>query len=214
MAGTDVQTGKSDTNIQHDHSYYGNSCSTEERGGLDPEHKMSPTSCSTRVISSATSSSDPQNIGVYYNYQAATSGSGASAKTDNMIVPDSSCPLGWQMPYDGTGGDYYNKSKSWKYLNSSYPSSVTRKDYPISIILSGHFNWDGSGGAGPGLYWLEVNAYIWSQTVFSSGNAYWTDISTPATSIGSNKPGKTNGPVVRCVWVFTSFHRRHGGRNT
>ena len=206
VAGTDVSVYR-DGNINHDHTYFGNSCSIAERGGADSEHKMSQTSCSTRIISTTQSGSDPQYIGVYYNYFAATTGSGGTTlSTDNTNAPDSFCPLGWQLPYSGTGGDYYDKSKSWNYLNSAYPSTHRRKNYPISLIFSGHFNWD-NGSAGTGLFWLEVNGYIWSSTIYSVNQAYWADINGGAFDILVNKPGKTNGPTLRCVKFLVSFSR-------
>ena len=122
----------------HDHTYFGNGCpnSTTEGG--------STKACSTKLVQ--TMDGETQEIGSIYNFQAATSGSGSALEEDNTNSPDTFCPLGWQLPYSGTGGDYYNQSRSWKYLLDSYGINTAtlanaRKilSYPISHIASGYY---------------------------------------------------------------------------
>ena len=116
MEGTDVQTGNIDENVNHDRTYYGNGCTPSEYPqGSDG----SPRACSSRIATTA--DNENQKNGTYYKYIAATSGSGGDSTTVKYsVVPDTFCPLGWQLPYGGTGGDYYDKSKSFVFLLSSY----------------------------------------------------------------------------------------------
>ena len=137
MAGTDID-GHIDGNIAHDHSYYGNGHSAPQGGG------GSAIAGTTRIVK--TYDNENQKNGTYYTYQAVTSGSGGSTYAkDNTNVPDSFCPLGWQLPYGGTDGDYYVQSRSWNNLMTTYNygNNVTGQNsagsYPLSIILAGYF---------------------------------------------------------------------------
>ena len=148
MAGTDIEQYK-DSTMEHNHTYYGNGCSGTQGSG---------TSCSTGIIQ--TFDNEDQKMGAFYNYQASTSDTGASIATKNMSVPDTFCPLGWQLPYSGTGGDYYDMSKTWKGLFDiyGYTDSTARKvqSYPLSYVLSGYISYpDGLlyFFTGTGLYW-------------------------------------------------------------
>ena len=174
-----------------DHTYYGNGCS----GG-----DGSATPCSTRIIQTA--DSENQKNGTYYHFQAATSGSGGAITTDNTNSSDTFCPLGWQLPYSGTGGDYYDKSKSWNYLFTTYgvafdagtTADATKiKSYPFSYVYSGNYNWITGR-----LYNQSGNGGYWSSTVFSSTNAYylytWSSGVRPTSSYI-----KALGFTLRCV---------------
>ena len=146
----------------NDHTYYGNGCPND--WGADGEGG-SKTPCATRIVQ--TSDSENQKIGTYYHMQAASSGSGYDWQTEGSPFPDTFCPLGWQLPYDGTGGDYYNKSRLWQYLVNTYsitadPTGANKlMSYPFSYILSGHF-WFEPGllyrQGNRGLYWSSIRA--------------------------------------------------------
>ena len=177
-----------DNNATHDHTYYGNGCS----GG-----DGSATPCSTRIIQTA--DSENQENGTYFSFQAATSGFGGTIETENTNSSDTFCPLGWQLPYSGTGGDYYNKSKSWNYLFNKYSivddeTSATKvKSYPFSYVYSGYYNWN------TGRLYVQSNAgNYWSSTVVSSPVAYllhtWSSVVRPA-----NTYNKVGGLDIRCV---------------
>ena len=190
VEGTNIE--QIDTNHSHDHTYYGNGCSKDWASG------GSEKSCETKIAE--TTDGESQYIGVYYHFEAASSGSGASVSTDNTNVPDSFCPLGWQLPYGGTGGDYYNKSKSWMYLFNSYsdldfPSDkrLTRK-YPISHIGSGDYYW-----ANGRLF------YMWKDSTWGGSIMLWTQTNRTAnvvytlnnTNLNVYDP-KNFGYSVRC----------------
>ena len=191
-----------DGNVEQDHSYYGNGCEA---------HEYSP--CSTRFAETA--DGETQKNGTLLNFQAATSGSGGTTTTPNANAPDTFCPLGWQLPYSGTGGDYYDKSRSWMYLLTVYSigfdpgtsADATKvKSYPFSNIPSGSFHW-----ASGELYALGTNFYYWSPTVVLDNRGY-TQTVRPGNIVITETSDKQFGSPIRCV-DYLSLHRRHGGGN-
>ena len=207
-----------DTNVAHDHTYIGNGCNnpwgTDGDGG-------SKTPCPAnnaggRIVKTA--DNENQKNGTYYNFQAGTDGTGGAITEQYSNVPDTFCPLGWQLPYSGTGGDYYNKSRSLRKIFDTYSityddggaAQATRiKSYPFSYVHSGLYSWL-SGR----LYLQSIGGYYWSSTVVSSTSAYnldtWSSGIRPA-----NTNNKTDGRALRCVSRDIGIHhRRHGGRNS
>ena len=193
-----------DTDVSHDHTYYGNGC---------PDKDGSITPCSTRIVKTA--DDENQKNGTYYHFQATTVGTGGTMETSNTNAPDSFCPLGWQLPYSGTGGDYYDKSKSWRYLFVTYSitfdpgtpiGEAEIRSYPFSYILSGRYRW--AAGA---LYYQGNDGGYWPSTIDNGTTSYHLDTGN-STIHPADKANKTNGITVRCVKILASFHRRHGGR--
>ena len=180
-----------------DHTYYGNGCSKSEY----PEGETgSITPCSTRIVQDGNGES--QKNGTYYHFQAATVGTGGAMAIENTNSPDTFCPLGWQLPYSGTGGDYYDKSRSWNYLFDTYgisynPSGASEvakvKSYPLSYVFSGIFFWIRGQ-----LSLQDSDGYYWSSTIANSTTAY--DHNTWATVIRpSSTYAKGGGMALRCV---------------
>ena len=191
MAGTDVSL-YDDSNKDHDHTYFGNGCNQafEDGGG-------SALSCTTR--DTVTYDGETQYIGAYYNFQAATSGFGGSgAYSLHPVSDDTFCPLGWQLPYAGTDGDYYDQSKSWEYLfdvysiqMGEYPEGGTEEQrsysrklraYPFSYIQGGMYR-DGRLGD-----MTALKGRHWSITAFNLdfANRMYFDINTGSLSIEGN----------------------------
>ena len=167
MEGTDIRFPDSD--YTHDHTYYGNGCPGDDN---QPE---SYKSCSTRIVN--TFDEEPQLIGVYYDFQAATAGAGGAITTDNANAPDTFCPLGWQLPYSGTGGDYYDKPKSNDFLFNTYGIADSQsganqfRSYPFSYVFSGRLRFEVSG-----LKFLDTAGFLWSITIGGPGQAFRTEI--------------------------------------
>ena len=140
VVGTNVET---DAGANTPFTFYGNGCENEWVNDDPPYYGGSNKACATRLVN--TEDGESQYIGVYYSFYAATAGTGGTTlETDNTNTPDTFCPLGWQLPYGGTGGDYYNKSRSWIFLFNKYglthgSSSVKVKSYPLSYIPSGRY---------------------------------------------------------------------------
>ena len=162
--------------------------------------------CSSRTIN--TYDNEALSIGVYYNYQAATSGSGADLSAKNVPSPDTFCPLGWQMPYGGTDGDYYNQSKSWKYLLVQYgkdysDNNVSTKNfmmsYPFSYIYTGNYIW--------GIY--GVLMYFGIHGVYLSSSNYNSDRMDRfylwGNRVNAESDTKTYGISIRFVLGISKF---------
>ena len=206
MAGTpaDLTTYKDNTTgyQTRDHTYYGRGCNnswgTDGNGGsITP---CPDSNAGGRIVKTA--ENEEQKNGTYYHFQAASAGSGGALETQNTKAPDSFCPLGWQLPYGGTGGDYYNQSKSWRSLFTTYSiafddgnaASATKvKSYPLSYVYSGSYYWLTGR-----LYYQTNDGYYWSSGIVSSTVAYrlrtWSSVVRPAES--SNK---AVGSALRCV---------------
>ena len=190
VAGTNVTLVDTDNN--HDHTYYGNGCL---EGGTG-----SATSCSTRIVK--TIDNENQIIGVYYSFQAATSGSGGAIVTPNANSPDTFCPLGWQLPYSGTDGDYYDKSRSLNYLFTTYGIRFvdeTQADatkvgsYPFSYVLSGAYYW-----AKGRLYLQNGGGYYWQSTNNNLPNSYLFHLGRNTVK-PARADNKSFGYSIRCV---------------
>ena len=190
-----------DTDISHDHTYYGKGCKngwgTDGNGGS--QTPCADSNAGGRYV--ITADSETQKTGTIFNYQAATSGTGGTISTDKTDSPDTFCPLGWQMPYSGTGGDYDDKSKTWNHLFKAYSlhigdgtaaDAIKAKSYPFSYVYAGRYYW--STGR---LYDQKNAALYWSSTAVSSTVAYglsiWGDGLRPART-----DGKTLGDTIRC----------------
>ena len=204
MEGTSIVPYQ-DNNAEHDHTYYGNGC-TGEAGD-----SASSKSCTSHIVQ--TKDGETQSIGTYYGFQASTAGAGATATDDNINISDTFCPLGWQLPYDGTGGDYYDKSKSWYYLLTEYSipfndgnasSAQKVKSYPFSYIFSGHFNLTNGY-----LYNQSISGLYFSTTARGDYDAYRYVI-LPGKVRTLEISNKAYALAVRCA---SSVHRRHGGGN-
>ena len=203
MAGTpaDLTIYKDDTTGYQlrDHTYYGNGC---------PSGYGSITPCETRIVQTA--DDDSQKNGTYYHFQAATSGSGGAITTNNTNSSDTFCPLGWQLPYSGTSGDYYDKSRSWRYLftvygiafdNGTSADSTKIRSYPLSYILSGNYYWlDGM------LYNINLVGNFWSATNTYITSSY-NGVVTLSGIISSQELNKARGVAIRCDFDISNLEK-------
>ena len=201
MEGTNIYYP--DDYPSHDHTYFGNGCSNGWGGDGTTGSKVA---CGTRL--SPTKDGENQINGTYYNHSSATLTAVLSNIPDNYITPDSFCPLGWQLPYSGTGGDYYNKSRSWKYIFEQYGYTTGGiygiMSYPLSYIYSGYYHWDLGR-----LYSLNIEYLSWSNTMKDYTSAYrintWDD---QADNFYYRVGGRMGGATLRCdckVSILNSF---------
>ena len=199
MEGTDVFQYR-DGDANHDHTYYGYGCPDTEGSGV---------SCNLLIIN--TSDNEPQSIGTYHNFPSATSGSGSTAVTDNSNATDTFCPLGWQLPYSGTGGDYYDQSRSFRYLFTTYGYTANADgykilSYPISIVRSGRYYTE--IGA---LFGADDVANIMSITAGSISQNYRADI-RPDFRDFSYIVDKNSAYSVRYILGISNLKAFHGIR--
>ena len=201
MEGTDIHLV--DTNVNHDHSFFGNGCVTTW-DTTDPYYGGSLVACSSRIVN--TVDDEPQSTGSFYSFQAASSGSGAETTTDSTNSPDTFCPLGWQLPYDGTGGDYYDKSKSWRFLFNKYGysmqgGSTPMRSYPFSNILSGWCQF--TVGA---FQEMTKMGYWHSETVQGSNGVYDFRLDNIWRQHSHSKTAMTN---IRCSLILVKLKSNH-----
>ena len=214
MEGTDISNNV-DYSSFHDHTYYGNGCTnTWDTTKPDDGYGGSKYACSTRIVKTA----DNESLvnGAYYSFMAASSGSGTSEITAlNSNTPDSFCPLGWQLPYSGTGGDYYDKSKSWRYLYTLYSisyntgnpaSSATIRSYPFSYIFSGEMI-----GYTSRLFKQDREGSYWSPTVYDLNSSFRMHVwaNGDRTDEANSKSGYYN---IRCDFEISNLKAPHGIR--
>ena len=138
-------------------------------------------------------------LGVYYNYCAASAGSYCYGNREDYIGSPSSdpntsslrditsdiCPYGWRLPTSSDSGEY-------KALYTAYSSNYTNFQTALSTPLSGHFY---SGKASDQGYYGD----FWSSTWGSSFYMYFLHVSFTSVypSSGDSRYG---GKSVRCVF--------------
>ena len=194
MEGTDIVT----TVANSSDTYFGNYCPNPWISTQKPDYGGSATACSSRIVQ--TEDSEDQQMGVYYGFFAAAPNTGIWEETrNNYNFPDTFCPLGWQLPYSGTGGDYYDKSKSFNFLINIYNlvddlPGIT--SYPLSFIKSGFMNWSTKL-----LYGSRLRN--WSVTNYNGASSY-----IMSNSLVDELGNKSDRVTIRCV----TLHRRHGGK--
>ena len=190
--------------MAHDHTYYGNGCpNTWDSSKEEEGYGGSAVACETRILK--TYDDESLKNGTYYVFAASTAGSGSTIETDNTNSPDTFCPLGWQMPYGGTAGDYYDKSKSLVYLFNSYhlnnseSGSRAMRSYPISYIFNGFLYWNVGR-----LFAQDVHGYYVYSTNRSPGSVYRYRI-YPSSFNFASTDGKLDGGAVRCFYIFSTL---------
>lgn len=151
------------------------------------------------------SSSGPKyaHAGNYYNWYAATAGSGTySMLTPGQEAEDSICPKGWKLPYGNNqtsysiaGGDYriltntYDITK-WKNTANTDSGLLT---FPLHFVRNGYYYYSNGQVNSQG-----TNGYIWSSSVYSHDHAhslyFYSGHVSPQTS-----HHKGYGFPVRCI---------------
>ena len=203
MTGTNI-SGNTGYNLGHNDTYYGNGCENDWEGSK-VYYGGSIEACSIRLIN--TYDDETQEIGTLYSFHAVTSGSGDSISIENSIAPDTFCPLGWQLPYGGTGGDYYDQSKSWYYLFVQYVNPLVSnqenarkfQSYPLSYVLNGTM---GVSTGGKTLYFATHNGYYTSNTTASATQYDWMVVTRYGFKT-AEVTGKASQTALRCVHRFS-----------
>ena len=187
MEGTNISFPNEQVNAEF--TFYGNGCRISTG---------SKVACETRQVS--TYDNETQNNGTMYSIASAfTRYSTPGTTTDNSNSPDTFCPLGWQMPYGGTGGDYYDQSKSWRYLietayslTKSEPGSQAINSYPISYVPGGGYE------LRSGVYYNQGAAGLyWTSTRNDGSRSYRYYIGSNTYIIEANSNGY--GYALRCI---------------
>ena len=133
------------------------------------------------------------HFGNYYNWPAATAGTGTSSvSTDGTTVGDSICPKGWQLPLNANNKSFNN------LIRTVYGISATNTDAsviaePLHFIRSGGYSWNGGSLNLQGAY-----GNFWSAAAKDGTNAYNLNFNSSNLN-PQNTNNKGNGLTVRCV---------------
>ena len=134
------------------------------------------TSCSNTAYNM---SSGNTTYGNYYNWYAATAGTGTCSMSSGNATA-SICPKGWRLPTNSEFQTLYN----------NYSSSSAMQGTP-AFVLSGYRN--GSSTYNQGSY-----GFYWSSTAYSSASAYSLYLYSSSVS-PQDYNNKYYGFTVRCV---------------
>ncbi len=129
-----------------------------------------------------------ERTGNYYNWIAATAGSG----TGNYPANNSICPKGWELPY---GGKYGYLFETYGFLsNPANAKKLTQS--PFNMLRSGLYNWyDGV------VYNQGINGYL-PTGYFDSNTLKVMHLDFNTNNITPLKEGdKGDGLPVRCIAV-------------
>ena len=132
-----------------------------------------------------------ESAGNYYNWYAATAGSGAYDLYPNIDAEDSICPKGWRLPPKS------RERKSYYYLlKTTYrrATATTMLSMPLNFIRSGHYHYDYGTMYEQGDYGV-----YWASTAYAQKTAhdmYFGDTSYLGTEGMSDKG---HGFSIRCV---------------
>ena len=135
---------------------------------------------------------DPHySLGNYYNWVAATAGTGVSTMTSGT-PSDSICPKGWRLPTASTDSDYSNLLSAYN-INSDAAGGAAASNSPLYIVRAGAYRF--TDGA---IYMQGTANASFSSTIHSNASASLLQTSaTYATAFGNGSRGQ--GLSVRCV---------------
>ncbi len=169
-----------------DHSYHPIASDSYYQGGTTKSN--SPTEASNQYLWEST--------GNYYNWFAATAGSGTYTKITGS-ANDSICPKGWRLPLAGPSADvkYSYGLLTTSYNGASSLISVITSE-PLVYLRAGMQSYTGS------MYRQEEIGYYWSATEYpnDNDNAYYLGFSDRENTI-FYRPllSKGQGCTMRCV---------------
>ena len=160
-------------------------------GGTDGRYWNGDTSCTSNCYT--TTGNLRNHFGNYYNWPAATAGSGTdSIATDGTNVGDSICPKGWQLPQN-SGTKSFNNLIRTVYGISATDTDTSVMAEPLHFIRSGSYGWSDGIPTNQGRY-----GNFWSATA-KSGNSAYNLVSNFGDLNPHNTSYKGNGFTVRCV---------------
>ena len=144
-----------------------------------------PASSLSGFISYNTSNAYVNSDGGFYNWYAATAGTGTTALTVNgQNTTVSICPKGWRLPTGGGSGEFL-------VLYNNYNSSSSLRSNLVNLISSGYVFSNSR-------YYQGSDGYYWSSTVDSSYGAYSLHLNTSNVD-PVNYGTKYYGFSVRCI---------------
>ena len=144
-----------------------------------------PASSLSGFISYNTSNAYVNSDGGFYNWYAATAGTGTTALTVNgQNTTVSICPKGWRLPTGGGSGEFL-------VLYNNYNSSSSLRSNLVNLTSSGYVFSNSR-------YYQGSDGYYWSSTVDSSYGAYSLHLNTSNVD-PVNYGTKYYGFSIRCI---------------
>ena len=139
--------------------------------------------------------SDIYSYGNYYNWYAATAGTGTYSSGYGTNATGDICPNGWSLPTSNTGGQFSTLDSAMGGTGSyqQTPEASNRwRTYPNNFLYSGV--WDGSAAGNRG-----VRGLYWSRTANYSSNAFGLNFNSEGVYPDTVSLGKYYGYTVRCL---------------
>ena len=118
---------------------------------------------------------DEQTVGTYYNWRAATAGTGSAV--NNYSTIDSICPKGWQLPVNTGDKSWYNlvidTYGGGSYNATTNPNGVSTGNYSATKITNGYHTWamsvNGAMARPISFARSGYNTHLWSSDVVNVG---------------------------------------------
>lgn len=117
-------------------------------------------------------------VGAYYQYNAATAGTGAAVTTANSTVPSSICPKGWKLPSAST-------KTTATDVGRLYDGVSTANVQPFYLVPAGRVMPDRYKLYAVGYY---PNVYMLTSTISAGGTAYSYGITNALTVVPTTLP--------------------------
>ena len=129
--------------------------------------------------------------GNYYQWNAATAGTGASVTSNGDNASSSICPKGWKLPANGSSTGSFGGLTSAYSISSNSAGATALTKSPLYFIPAGYVLSGSLGGAGYG-------GRYWSSTADSSNDAYSLGFVSSSVSPSSSSY-RCDGQSVRCL---------------
>ena len=132
----------------------------------DSWHSYHPTSDESYYRKGATKNKSPsgsgdsylwESAGNYYNWYAATAGTGTSTLA-NTEATASICPKGWRLPSNTGRKSFQNLIVTSYGLANNSTGSVALRGDPLNFVLAGRYSSNMSYQGSAGVYWTSLAA--------------------------------------------------------
>ena len=146
-------------------------------------------------LQGTTSGESWEAIGNYYNWYAATAGTGTAAMVTPATASDSICPKGWKLPdNEGTKSFVNLVFTTYGLQDNDATSSTKLLAAPLNFVRSGHYYWSNGQVHNKG-----ATGGWWSTAAYSAAtNAQ--DLYTNSTRVVPQDASyKGYGFTLRCV---------------
>ena len=134
-------------------------------------------------------------VGNYYQWNAATAGTGASVTDQYDDASSSICPKGWRLPSRGssstTGNEFYELTNTAYGITNSTDGANSLRKSPLYFVPAGYV-YSGS------LRYAGLSGFYWSSTAVSSNYAYFLYFRSGGV-YPSNSVYRYYGRSVRCL---------------